>query len=140
MLAVIDANIVFSALIKKGKPFEVFELNRMVGLFEFLAPEFLFFEIDKRKDKLAKATHFSESEIEEVMESIKSDIAIISFDKFSDKFEEALKLNKKDSPYLALALKLKCPIISGDKELKEKQSKVRVISPAEALSMLCNLG
>jgi len=62
MLLVVDANVVFSALIKRGKPLRVFELNKLLVKFEFIAPEFLFFEIGKRVDKILKFTEFSKEE------------------------------------------------------------------------------
>lgn len=42
MLLVVDANAVFSALVRRGKPFEVFEANKIFKVFELVAPEFLF--------------------------------------------------------------------------------------------------
>lgn len=132
MLAVVDANIVFSSLISKGKPFEVFEANRVFKAYEFVAPEFLFIEIDSRMDKIASQTRLSKAELEEVFSFIKSQMTIISFVEFSDFFPKAKELNFKDSPYLALAMKLNCPIISGDKKLK-RVGEVEVLSPSEAL-------
>jgi len=47
MLAVVDANIVFSALISKGKPFRVFMSNKALNYYEFIAPEYLLSEMDE---------------------------------------------------------------------------------------------
>ena len=135
MLLVVDANSVFSALIRRGKPFEVFEANKMFKTFEFVAPEFLFFEIGKKMDKILLHTSLSNEELSEVFSFIKGEINLVSFSEFSDMIPEAIALNFKDSPYLALALKLNCPILSGDKGLKE-QARVKVLSPSEALVML----
>jgi len=63
MFVVVDTNAVFSALHVKGKPFDVFILNKMVGLFKFIAPEFLFFEIGRRMDKLLAKSKLSKEEI-----------------------------------------------------------------------------
>lgn len=135
MLAVVDANAVFSALIRKGKPFEVFKANKIFNAFEFIAPEFLFSEIGKRMDKILAETQLAKEEISELLTFIKGEVSLISPYQFSDKLAEATRLNFKDSPYLALALKLDCPIVSGDKGLK-KQAKVKILSPAEALSKI----
>ncbi len=54
MLLIVDANVVFSALMRRGKPLKVFELNKLLMKFEFIAPEFLFFEVGKRVDKILK--------------------------------------------------------------------------------------
>ena len=135
MLVVVDANAVFSALVRKGKPFEIFKANKIFNVFEFVAPEFLFSEIGKRMDKILAETQLAKEELAELLAFIKREISLISLYQFSDKLPEAAQLNFKDSPYLALALKLNCPILSGDKGLK-KQAKVKILSPAEALATI----
>jgi len=135
MLVVVDANVVFSALIRKGKPFKVFIANKIFRVFEFVAPEFLFFEIGNKINKLLSKTKLTKEELSEAFLFIKKEIEFISFDAFSDKLTEAKELNFKDSPYLALALKLSCPIFSGDKGLKE-QKRVPVLNPSEALLII----
>ena len=138
MLLVVDVNVVFSALVNKGKSFEVFESNKIFIVFEFIAPEFLFSELGKRIDKLLSQSKLTKEELSEVFSFIKKEINLIPFSEFSDKLPEAMKLNFKDSPYLALALKLNCPILSGDKGLKE-QTKVKILSPSESLSIIYGL-
>lgn len=39
MLLVVDANVVFSCLVKKGVTYMVFFLNSLTKIFEFIAPE-----------------------------------------------------------------------------------------------------
>lgn len=138
MLLVVDVNVVFSALVKRGKSFEVFEANRIFKVFEFVAPEFLFSELGKQIDRLLLQTKLTKEELSDVFSFIRREISILPFSEFSDKLSEAMELNFKDSPYLALALKLNCPILSGDKELKE-QTKVKVLSPSEALLLIYRL-
>ena len=138
-LLVVDVNSVFSALIKKGRTFEVFEANKVFKTFEFIAPEFFFFELGKRLDRLLLQSKLTKEDLASTFSFIKKEIGIIPPSEFLDKLPEAIGLNFKDSPYLALALKLNCPILSGDKELKE-QSKVRVLSPSEALTLIYGLG
>jgi predicted nucleic acid-binding protein len=60
------------------------------------------------------------------------------FKEFVPKAEKMLSGHIKDVPYLALALKLECPIFSGDKVLK-RLSPVRVFSPRELLDSLLGL-
>jgi len=135
MLLVVDVNVVFSALVKRGIPFEVFESNKVFAVFEFIAPEFLFSELDQKEGKLLSETKLTKEDLSSVLSFIKGEISIIPSSEFLDKLPEAIELNSKDSPYLALALKLNCPILSGDKGLKE-QTKVKVLSPSEALSLI----
>ena len=135
MLLVIDVNVVFSSLIRKGNPFKVFEANNVIKRFEFVAPEFLFTEIKNRFDKILEETELSKEELSEIISFIKEQVEFIPSSEFLDKLPEAIKINFKDSPYLALALKLDCPIFSGDKKLKE-QSLVKVLPPRQLLDML----
>lgn len=137
MFVVVDTNTVFSALHIKGKPFEVFIMNKVVGLFEFIAPEFLFFEIGKRIDKLLAKSKLSKEEISDIFSFLKREINFVSSDKFEDKVNEAKEKSPhlKDVSFVALSLKLDCKILSGDKNLK-KCLPDRVITPSEALDIL----
>ncbi|MBI2449247.1 hypothetical protein HYV49_03035 [Candidatus Pacearchaeota archaeon] len=135
MLLVVDVNVVFSALIRRGNCFEIFEANKLFNKFEFIAPEFMTSELDKKIDKIRLETQFSQDELEKMLSFIKKQIVPISASEFIDKLPEALEINSKDAPYLALAIKFSCPIFSGDKELKE-QTKVKVLSPRELLDIL----
>ena len=133
MLIVVDANVIISALINKGITFKVFKHNASLKKFEFIAPEFLLSETNM--NRLLSLTRLTKVELDKTFASIVDQIEFIPFSKFSDKFLEAIELNLKDSPYLALALKFNCPIFSGDKGLKE-QGVVNVFSPRELLDIL----
>ena len=137
MLVVVDTNTVFSSLYMKGKPFEVFIINKVVGSFEFIAPEFLFLEIGRRMDKLLAKSKLSKEEISEIFSFLKKEIAFISSDKFEDKADEAKGKSPhlKDVSFVALSLKLDCKIFSGDKGLKEALPD-KVVTPSEALAIL----
>ena len=135
MLLVVDVNVIFSALIKRGNSFIVFEKNRLFKKMEFIAPEFMFSELDSKMERLVKETNLTKNELDEAILFIKKQITIAPTSEFIDKLAEATELNFKDSPYLALALKFECPIFSGDKRLKE-QTKVKIISPRELLDLL----
>ncbi|MFV9676689.1 MAG: PIN domain-containing protein [Methanosarcinales archaeon] len=137
MLLVVDANIVFSALIRRGKPLRVFELNKLLMKFEFIAPEFLFFEVGKRMDKILKLTDLSKEEFITVFSFIKKELELIPLETFEDKADEAKERSPhlKDMPYVALSLKFDCKILSGDKGIKECLPE-RVIIPSEAVRIL----
>ncbi len=105
---------------------------------EFFAPEYIFFELGKRIDKLLLSTKFTKEEFSKAFTLIKGEIILVSPEEFVGLLPGAKELNRKDAPYIALALKLGCQIISGDKGLKE-QSRVRVLSPAEALDIIYGL-
>lgn len=135
MLAVIDANIVFSALVGGGRSFQVFESNKVFAYYEFIAPEYLLTEMDDKWGRLLSYTHLSKEELSDAYSFIKSQIRIISSSEFIKEMPEAKKLNPDDAPYLALAIKLSCPIISGDKKLGE-QNRVEIIPPTKAVKLI----
>ncbi len=135
MRLVVDVNVVFSALVNKGESARVFEVNKRQKSFDFIAPEFMLSELQRNFDKLQRMTKLTKEEISAAFVFITKQITFIPFSVFSDKLPEAILLNYNDSPYLALALTYKCPILSGDKGLK-KQTKIRVFSPRETLDLL----
>ncbi len=135
--AVIDTNLVVSALIMRGNPSTVFSLNSIVERFEFIAPDFLAEEVANNIEKARGFTKLSPDEFAETYGFVLDQINIIPTEEFAQFLPKAMEIapHPKDAPYLALAIAYKCPIISGDKGLKG-QAKVRVISPAEALSTI----
>ena len=135
MLLVVDFNAVFSALVAKGTTLDVFIRNDKLRKFNFISPEFVLEETSGHKNKLLSFTKLSDEEFNKFFSMIKSQIEIIHSSEFLEKLPEAIKLDKKDSPYLALALKKGCPIFSGDKRLR-LQTKVRVYSPKDLLNIL----
>lgn len=136
-MLVVDANVVFSALVSKGKPLKVFELNKLFGKFEFIAPEYMFFEIEDRAKKILEFTKYSEEELAILLSFIKREIEFIPLETFKDRVEEAKQMSPhlKDLPYVALSLKFDCMILSGDKGLKRRLPG-RVVNPSEAIGML----
>ena len=137
MRLVVDANVVVSALIKKGVTFDVFLLNHILKKFELVAPEFLMVEVEKHAEELLKGTRLSEDEFNEVMRFLRGEIDLIPSSQFVDFLSKGKEVSPhlKDFEYFALALKLGCPIFSGDPALK-RQSSVKVLSPRELLDLL----
>jgi len=140
MLLVVDANVVFSALIG-GQTYNVFYVNSIVRVFQFKAPNYLFIEIYEHFDEILEKTKFSKEELEIVLNFLKEQIDIVPFKEYMDKYEEAKEISPDpdDVPYLALALKLGCAIWSNDKELK-KQSAVKVYNTQEIVQLLKTKG
>ena len=130
---VIDANVLFSVLIKKGKTEEIlFEED-----FHIFAPEFIFEEFEKYTNFILNKTERSKEEFDEIVHILKKKIKTIPNEE-TDKFVyEAKKIcpDEKDIDYFALALKMKCPIWSNDKILK-KQNSIRVYSTDDLIRMI----
>ena len=133
MELVIDANILFSALIKDGVTVEIL-FNENLKLF---APEFLFKEFKKYEKVITEKTSRTQKELDKILMITKELIVIQSKEEYQHLLKKAKNISPdhKDAPYFALALKLNCPIWSNDKKLKE-QNKVKVHSTHELLKIL----
>jgi predicted nucleic acid-binding protein len=128
MNLVIDANILFSVLIKSGKTEELI-LHEDIRVF---APEFIFEEFDKYTKLIIEKTARSKDELEDILIILKKKIKTIPNEETEKFISEAQKIcpDKNDVEYFALALKLHCPLWSQDKALKQ-QNIIKVYSTEE---------
>src|SRR3989304_850998 len=117
MNIVIDANALFSILIKKGKSAEIL-INPS---FKFYAPEFILEEAMKYAKEISLKLKRTEQELSEIFEIIRELIIFMPEKETGEFISEAEEICKdaKDIAYFALALKLQCSIWSNDKKLKE---------------------
>ena len=131
MKLIVDANVLFSALIKKGLTAELLVSDKL----QLLAPEFLFTEFAKYKDLIIRKTHRNEEEFNQLLEILKEQISIIPKKEITAFMDEVEKISPdpKDTVYLACAIALKSNIWSNDKKLKQNQAKVTVFSTEELL-------
>lgn len=121
MKIIVDANIVFSGILNSNGKIGDLLINSK-RTFNFIAPEFLRYEI---KDKYQKLQSISGLNIDQVMEAeyqICKDITFISEEQINQKYwKEAHNLvhdiDIKDIQYVAYAKQFKCKIWSGDKKL-----------------------
>ncbi len=129
---IVDANVLFSALIKNGATEEIL-FEEDLHLF---APEFLFEEFRKYRDILLAKTERTEQEFDEFLTILKKRIRTIPNEATEDLMSNAEKISpdKKDKDYFALALKLRCPIWSNDKALKQ-QNKILIYSTDELIRL-----
>ena len=125
---VIDANVLFSALIKKSFSYHLL----FSGKFHLFTPEYIFAELEKHKEELMNKTERTTEEFYRLVETLKRRIVIVPLEELVPYVEEAEKLTPDpgDMAYLALALKLNCAIWSNDKKLKE-QNKIEVYNTYE---------
>jgi len=133
MELIVDANVLFSALIRKGH-------TRHFLLFSghsFYTPEFVFEEIEAHLDEIKEKTMLSESEIREILSDIFTfgNIKVIPLHELQSYRNEARKISPDpyDVHYVALALKRRCAIWSNDKDLKEKQNTIKVYNTEEII-------
>jgi predicted nucleic acid-binding protein len=126
MKLVVDANILFAALIKEGLTAELLISDKL----QLFAPEFLFTEFIKYEELILKKTHRSREEFNQFLELLKEQITIIPKKEITPFIDKAEKYSPdpKDTVYLALAFALKSNIWSNDKRLKQDQQKIMVYS------------
>ncbi len=130
---VVDANVVFSALIKNNVSYLLLFSDNFI----LYSPEFILIEIEKHKAEILKKTQKSEEEFLKVLAILKRRINLIPSEEIFNYIKEAEKISPdpKDITYVALALKLKCVIWSQDKPLKEKQNTVTVYNTQEIMNL-----
>ena len=120
MRLIVDANILFSALMKNSLTAKlIFEEDLLLSTPDFIITEFL-----KYEGLILKKTHRTKEEFIQIMHLLKEVITIIPKEEYSQFIEKAEKFSpdKKDVLYLALALKLKCAVWSNDKKLKNQNT------------------
>src|SRR3989338_1694651 len=130
---VVDANVLFSILIKSGKTEELMLETDL----HLLCPEFIFDEFEKYKDEILEKTKRTKKEYDDVFDVIKVKIKTIPNEETEKYMDEARRIcpDKKDVDYFALALKMKCAVWSNDKPIKNKQNEVRIYNTEELVKM-----
>lgn len=132
MLIIADANELFAALISRKKTLDLF-INRKLTI---ASPEFVLKELKEHSEEISEKSGLSKEDFETFLFLIKSKIKFFKTEEFSEFLKEAevISPDPDDIEYIALALKLNCPIWSEDKLLK-RQNKVNVFSTLELLEM-----
>lgn len=134
MRVVIDANILFSALLKKGETRKIcFDPE-----IELFAPEFLLEEFKKYIAYLRKKFSGDEKEFQVLVNTLTSQINFVSDSDLKSFVPAAASLieDEKDWLYLACALRADAIIWSNDKHFKV-QSRVKTFTTTE---MIKNFG
>ena len=132
MDVIIDANILFAALIKESITSDLLFKNNL----HLYAPEFIFEEFKKYKELIKKKTKRTEEEFYKLLDLFGRRINLIPKEE-TKQFIKAARIispDKKDTAYFALALKLKCGLWSNDKKLK-KQNIVMIYFTEDLINM-----
>ncbi len=133
MELVLDANILFAALIKDSYTSELlFDEN-----LKLYAPEFLITEFMKYEDLILQKTGRTRENFIEIMHCLKEVISTIPKEETAQLSGRAklISPDEKDAMYLALAMKLNCGIWSNDKRLKD-QDAVKIYQTQEVVEIL----
>ena len=132
MQFVIDANVLFAALITDSITIEFL----FYDFARFFAPEFVLQEFYEHKAEILEKTKRTPEDFEQILGYLEERITIVPKDEYADMLDRAQRISpdKDDVPYLALALKLGIPIWSNDKNLREKQTAVKVFTTNDLLN------
>lgn len=121
---VIDTNVLISALINPSSP--VWSIIESKDL-DFVVPEFFLSELEEYrdliKDKLAKKDKRANFDflISELFKNIEIIPQNIYLEKLARAADVMKNIDEKDSPFLALAITLGCPIWSNDRHFKQQK-------------------
>jgi len=128
---VIDANILFSALIKNSFTAKII-FDKQIKLY---SPDFIIEEFLKYHDLIIKKTYRNQEEFNQATHMLMQVINIVPIDELVEFLSQAemISPDEKDILYIALALKLGIPIWSNDKRLKNQNS-VKVYSTEELIN------
>jgi predicted nucleic acid-binding protein len=134
MKIVIDSNRVIAALLKDSTTRSLlFNKN-----FEFIAPSYVFSEINKYKDYIINQLGINNEDFEILIKFIFENIKIIpeaEYTKFTEELDNEMK-DIKDIPYLALAIFTKAEgIWTHDPHFKQ-QDKVKIYTNIDLLKFI----
>jgi putative PIN family toxin of toxin-antitoxin system len=120
MRVVIDANIIFSLLLSGSGKFHNILFDDSLKL---SAPNFVFVELFKHKEKIKKFTKISEDELIELLGAITDRISFfpvsnIREDNLRNAVDICKNVDEKDIPYVALAIELDAALMTGDSKLR----------------------
>lgn len=131
MDAVVDANVLFAALIRDGLTRELL-LAKDARLF---IPEFILEEFMEHRSEILQKTKRENYELDMVFGMLRSVLIIVPKRDFSHFLADARAISPDpdDVPYLALALALGIPVWSNDVRLKA-QTKVEILTTKDMLA------
>lgn len=142
MFLVVDAEVIFASLIKRGFTLELIKWVKEED-HELVTPEYIFEEVRRKEAKLLKYSTLEQSKLWYSLFLLFEHIKPVPKEEYSEFLEEAKETSPlEDFPYTALALKYlslskEVKIWSNDPELKESlKDKVEVLTTKELLKEL----
>lgn len=136
MILIVDSNIILSGLIRDGKTREIL-IN---SSFKLCSPETLITEVIKYKDYILKKSRLSNEEFEILFCLLTEKIKIIpktSYINFISKADEIIgAIDKKDIPFIALALSIPNSKIWTDDNDFQKQNIIEIFTTEQLIKHL----
>ena len=132
MALVIDANILFAALIKESVTSDILFRHRLY------APEFIFEEFKEYKEELKQKTQRTDEDFSQLLDLFERKVILIPKEEIDPFIKRAEKISpdQKDVLYIALALRLHASLWSNDKKLKEKQNEITVYTTTDLFEQM----
>lgn len=134
MRLVVDANIIFSAMIGyNSKIVDLFFRNDL----ELIAPEYMMEEIEEHREEVIEKTGYTKEDFNVIISLLYSTITFAPFGEFQKYIAKAKEVcpDEDDLEYVALALCFECSIWSNDKALT-KQKEIKILSSHELITTL----
>jgi len=136
MRIIVDANIIFAALIRDSATRRILFHPK----FEFFVPDFIFEEINENMNIISSKTGMTQEKIKELLEIIKNRALTFPYSFYRSNIKSAEeiigKIDKKDVPYVALALSMNNDgIWSNDKHFL-RQKKIKIWQTEELLGLI----
>jgi len=138
MKLVVDANVLFSFFKRDSVTRRLIVDPELELNLELFTPVHALEELKEHEGEMRKFG-VSSGDFDVILSSLSLFVNAVPQSFFEPLLSEAGKLLPKDpddAPYIALALKLNCPIWSEDRELREGQSRVKVYPTRELLKLL----
>lgn len=124
---VVDTNIFVASFLRKGDTRKILFSKE----FQLFSPDRLNFEVLAHKEEFKQKAGLNELEFHQALEIELENLQIVPFKEYGFLKQKALlicpKSHDEDWPFIALSMKLNCPLWSNDKALK-KQNTVQVLS------------
>ena len=122
MRIIVDANIVFSAILNTNSKIADLLLNSK-GIFDFVAPDYLLTETKKYHKKISVISKMTLDEVQYIENKVTKPISFLSGihvpkSNWIKDEQLVIDIDAKDTPYIAFSMFLKCKIWSGDKALR----------------------
>lgn len=131
MRFVVDSNVLFTFFWKDS-----FSKGILVDQdFDFFAPELALEEIKRNSEHILKKTGILKEKFKELLNDIAIFVEFVPVEEYKEFLHKADCISdKNDIDFIALGLKLNCPVWSNDPHLKE-QSLVKVFGTDEFIKM-----
>ncbi len=133
---VVDANVLVAAFLRDSTVRRILSLS----LIEFLAPEFLFEEVEAHLQELRRRAGLSKSAATELLKALTRNLGVVSEASVRAAWSEAVgvmaSIDPRDTAYVAAALAVPCDGIWSDDAHLKAQRLVPTWTTAELIAAL----